>query len=30
MIELALGLLNVIGDICAAIAASALEKLQGK
>ncbi|GEM_PF-6387274 len=30
MIELVLGLLSAVGDICAAIAASALEKLEGK
>lgn len=30
MIELVLGLLSVIGDICVALAASDWEKLQGK
>ena len=30
MIELVFGLLSVIGDFCAAIAASAMEKLEGK
>lgn len=30
MIELVLGLLSVIGDICTAIATSAMEKLEGK